>query len=121
MASRYNIIKAISDIFPIAQALRVQHFSRKQIECLQQRRWRALVKHAYKHSSYYRNLMDKQGIDPRQPALQRFPVLTKPLFNEHFDQISTNKEVNRHDLGFAAHSGQNPATPCTKSNEQRNL
>ena len=108
MTSRYNIIKAISDIFPIAQALQARHFSRKQIERLQQRRWQALAKHAYRYSSYYRNLMEKQNIDPRQPNLQCFPVLTKSLFNEHFDQISTNEKVNRHNLLAFLDRSENP-------------
>jgi len=55
--------------------------SREEILALQNRRLRRLVMHAYHNVPYYRRLMDKHGLDPRDirtvSDLQAFPISTK--------------------------------------------
>lgn len=64
------------------------------IRAMQEARLRALIKHAYRHVSYYRDRLDRLGIDPneiqRLEDLQRLPVLTKDVIrkNLHFDLLS---------------------------------
>lgn len=61
---------------------------------LQEARLRALIKHAYRHVSYYRDRLDRLGIDPNEiqsvDDLQRLPALTKDVIrkNLHFDLLS---------------------------------
>jgi phenylacetate-CoA ligase len=64
------------------------------IRAMQEARLRALIKHAYRHVSYYRDRFDRVGVDPseiqRLEDLQRLPVLTKDIIrkNLHFDLLS---------------------------------
>lgn len=56
-------------------------------------RFRALVRHAYQYSPYYRNLMDQQGIRQNSCVPGDFPVLTKSLLMANFDNIVTDKSI----------------------------
>jgi phenylacetate-CoA ligase len=76
------------------QLRRTQWLPRDEIRQLQEARLRALVKHAYRHVPYYREMFDRQGIKPegiRNIAdLQHLPVLSKSdvRTNLHFDLLS---------------------------------
>jgi phenylacetate-CoA ligase len=76
------------------QLRRTQWLAPEHIRGLQETRLRALVKHAYRHVSYYRDRFDRLRIDPdeiqRLEDLQRLPLLTKDALrrNLHFDLLS---------------------------------
>lgn len=61
------------------------------IERARRSKIRTLVDHAYAHVPYYRELFDREGIDPREirsPAdLERVPVLTKEGLRDNFDRL----------------------------------
>lgn len=76
------------------QLRRLQWLSPDQIRELQESRLRALISHAYRHVPYYREMLDRLGIDPGEirhlADLQRLPVLSKDVIrrNLHFDLMS---------------------------------
>ncbi len=80
------------------QLRRSQWLSPEQIRELQEARLRALIKHAYRHVPYYREMLDRLGIDPDEfrhiEDLQRLPILTKDTVrrNLHFDLMSDSHD-----------------------------
>src|SRR5690606_1400966 len=71
-----------------------EHFSREALAELQTSKLNQLVAHAYKTSSWYRDIMDNVGINPKQPLtlddLRKFPITTKAEIRENTDAfIST--------------------------------
>jgi phenylacetate-CoA ligase len=82
---------------PIQDALtRTQWASPDRIRGLQDLRLRRLIRHAYQHVPYYRELFDALGIRPEEIVtvsdLQRLPVLSKDDVREHlyFDLFADN-------------------------------
>jgi phenylacetate-CoA ligase len=76
------------------QLRRIQWLSRPEIRELQEERLRALISHAYRHVPYYREMLDRLGIDPSEirsiDDLQRLPLLSKDTVRRtlHFDLMS---------------------------------
>jgi phenylacetate-coenzyme A ligase PaaK-like adenylate-forming protein len=63
---------------------------------LQERGLRRLLRTAYDHSPYYREVL--RGIDLRRCSLSDLPVLNKRLLMEHFDDIVTDRRLKLADL-----------------------
>ena len=63
----------------------------QQIEKWQNERLNALVKHAYEHTVYYRNMFDDLGLKPidiqTAADLHKIPIMTKEIANVHFAEI----------------------------------
>jgi len=74
---------------------RHERMSRAELEALQLEKFRALVNHAHAHSPYYRRLIEERGIDVERCVPADFPVLTKPELIEHFDDIVTDRRLNK--------------------------
>jgi phenylacetate-CoA ligase len=78
----------------LEQLRQTQWLTSAAIRGMQEARLRALIKHAYRHVSYYRDRFDRLGIDPNEirhlEDLPRLPVLTKTIIrnNLHFDLLS---------------------------------
>jgi len=76
------------------QLRRTQWLSRDDVRRLQESRLRQLIKHAYRHVPYYREMFDRLGIKPDDirnlEDLQQLPALTKDDIrnNLHFDLMS---------------------------------
>ncbi len=76
------------------QLRNTQWLSPEAIRELQETRLRLMIKHAYRHVPYYRELLDRHGIDPEDVRtlddLRRIPMLTKDDIrkNLHFDLMS---------------------------------
>jgi phenylacetate-CoA ligase len=83
------------------QLRRTEWLSSAQLRELQATRLRALIGHAYRHVPYYREMLDRLGIDPAEirqvEDLQRLPVLTKDVVrkNLHFDLMSDAHDKRR--------------------------
>lgn len=83
------------------QLRRTQWLHPDQVRDLQARRLRALIKHAYRHVPYYREMLDRLAIDPKEirslEDLQRLPVLTKEDIrnNLHFDLMSDTHDKSK--------------------------
>lgn len=79
----------------LAQYQSNQRLDRSALARDQLARFRALAAHAYRHSPYYRRIVDERGIDPGTCVPQDFPVLTKALLIEHFDDIVTDRTLDK--------------------------
>ena len=80
------------------QLRRIQWLSAEQIRALQEARLRSLINHAYRHVPYYREMLDRLGIDPddirRIEDLHRLPLLSKDTVRRtlHFDLMSESHD-----------------------------
>lgn len=77
---------------------KVSKMSREQMLAIQEERWRKLVHHAYKHSPYYARIMKQRGLDPKTAQPSDFPILTKKLIQDHFDEIVTDRSIKQKDV-----------------------
>ena len=85
----------------LQQIERMQSWSRKEIIAWQNERLQALVKHAYEHTIYYKELFDKLGLKPSDiqcaEDLKKLPILTKDVVRARFDDlVSDNINQYRH-------------------------
>ena len=73
------------------QIERMNSWSRTEILDWQNTQMHRLVEHAYQHTRYYREVMDGMGIKPQDikslDDLKRFPVLTRDIIKERFDDL----------------------------------
>jgi phenylacetate-CoA ligase len=80
---------------------RSQYLSPGDLRELQNLKLRKLILHAYHHVSYYRELLDREGIDPTSirtvEDLARVPLLSKDAVraNLHFDLMSDNHDKRK--------------------------
>lgn len=83
------------------QLRRSQWLPPADVRELQEQRLRTLIRYAYRHVAYYRELFDRLGIDPESIEhlgdLQRLPVLTKDDIrrNLYFDLVSDAHDKRR--------------------------
>ena len=71
-------------------------------------RFRKLVKHAYKKSPYYTNIIDQHNIDLDSAVPEDFPVLTKSIAMEHFDDIVTDKNITKKSIEEFVNTSSDP-------------
>jgi phenylacetate-CoA ligase len=69
--------------------------TRAELEAAKLAKFRALVQHVNAHSPYYTKLIHVLGIDPATALPEQFPVLTKSLLMNNFDDIVTDKRVSK--------------------------
>jgi phenylacetate-CoA ligase len=73
----------------------VEAETRAEIEAVQSRTFRALVRHANAHAPYYANIIRQRGISLDTCTPADFPVLTKSLLMANFDGIVTDNRVTK--------------------------
>lgn len=82
-----------------------QKLSRVELEALKLEKFRTLVRHTQQHSPYYERLITQNKIDVENCTPKDFPVLTKAMLIEHFDDIVTDRSINRAVISeFLSHS-----------------
>lgn len=90
--------------FPAAQVFRFlkksQWWSRDQITELQNREVKKLIEHAYEYVPYYRTMMNRRGLKPKDiqttDDLVKMPILTKDVLRENWNEIiSTNVSFSK--------------------------
>lgn len=74
---------------------RARILGRKEFEALKVDKFRRLVRHVRKRSPYYRRLIAERNIDVDRCQPSDFPVLTKSLLMQNFDEISTVPGVTK--------------------------
>jgi phenylacetate-CoA ligase len=72
-----------------------QMLDRNAFERVQLTRFRALATHAYRRSPYYRRLIDERAIRLDHCTPQDFPILTKASLIAHFDDIVTDRSLDK--------------------------
>ncbi len=94
-----------------------------EIEAIQSRRVRAMVKHAYDNVPFYRDAMDQRGLKPRdfQTAadLARLPVIDRDLYIQQTEMFQAPNFVTAD--GLTLHSGGTSGTPKKVRHEARAL
>src|SRR5580693_1733541 len=74
---------------------RNEKLTRPAFEVLQLEKFRKLVRHVNQRSPYYANVIRQAGLNPDTCTPRNFPVLTKKLLMQNFDQIITERSITR--------------------------
>lgn len=72
--------------------------TKEQIQTLQNKKLRRLLKYAYEHSMYYRQTFEATGITEEQLEnlpLSAFPTMDKAILMEHFDELVTAADLKQ--------------------------
>ena len=82
----------VSQIWAAYQELdRTQWLSAEALEELQLQQLRALLRHCYQQVPYYRRLISEHGLSTLPintlAEFQRLPLLTRSLYQSHFDEL----------------------------------
>jgi phenylacetate-CoA ligase len=71
----------IGEFLELRQLLKNRKLSRDELEALQNRKLRALIRHAYENVPYYHSLFSSVGLSPEDirtvEDLERIPITTK--------------------------------------------
>ena len=72
-----------------------QHWDAARMGAWQDERLRTVIRHAYEHVPYYRELFDHHGIDPAKFAgrehLARIPVLTRETVKRRIEELKSRR------------------------------
>jgi phenylacetate-coenzyme A ligase PaaK-like adenylate-forming protein len=74
---------------------RVAKLTRSELEAAKLAKFRKLAAHAQRRSPYYRRLIAERGLDVTTCTPDQFPVLTKSLLMQNFDEIVTAPGVTK--------------------------
>ena len=95
----------------------------EEIQAIQSRRVRAMVKHAFENVPFYREAMDQRGLKPRDfrtaDDLAQLPVLTRELYAQQTAQFLAPKFAQAD--GVTLHSSGTAGIPKTIRHEARAL
>jgi phenylacetate-CoA ligase len=69
--------------------------TRPAFEAMQLQKFRQLVRHVNQHSPYYAQLISQGDIHVETCTPRDFPVLTKKLLMQNFDQVVTDRTLTR--------------------------
>src|SRR5688572_15620928 len=84
---------------------RTARMSRAEFEAFKLNKFRRLAKHVAARSPYYARLIRDRGIDVHTCHPSEFPVLTKSILMERFDEIVTVSDVTKRGVaGFLSRS-----------------
>ena len=75
--------------------------SEEQIKILQDKKLRKLLRYAYQNSAYYRRTFKQAGISEKnldRIPLKQFPVITKELLMQNYDELVTDSKVKQEEL-----------------------
>jgi phenylacetate-CoA ligase len=87
-----GIVRRIAQAREIRRALTL---SRADFEAWKLEKFRHLARYVRERSPYYRRIIDERKIDVDRCVPGDFPVLTKSLLMENFDEISTARGVTK--------------------------
>jgi phenylacetate-CoA ligase len=88
---------------------RARKLTRAELEAEKVGKFRRLVNHAQRHSPYYRRIIAERGIDVAACTPGDFPVLTKSLLMQHFDEIVTAPGVTKSAIAEFLTRSRDPA------------
>jgi phenylacetate-CoA ligase len=83
--------------------------TRAQLEAQRMQRFRRLIAHAQLHSPYYAEVMRERDLRADTCRPEDFPVLTKRILSERFDQIVTNPRITRAGISAFLETSRDPA------------
>ena len=102
-----NYIRAL---YYIAQLRRHQWLKEEELAKIQEKRLRAIIKHAYHNVPFYRELYDSVGIKPEDikstEDLRKLPIITKKDVQKNYPDkmIASGVDINRCGIGSTSGS-----------------
>ena len=93
-----NYLKVLFDLYSAKNNVKK---SSAQINKLQQKKLRKMLKYAYNHSEYYRQAFQAAGITAENiniAPLENFPTIDKQTLLSHFDEIITVSDITQDEL-----------------------
>ncbi len=75
--------------------------SRAKILQLQKKKFRKIIKFAYKHSSFYQDLYKSNGISEKDLnviKIDELPIVDKDAIMDNFDKVVTTKDISKQNL-----------------------
>jgi phenylacetate-coenzyme A ligase PaaK-like adenylate-forming protein len=101
-----EIISRVAKTREVRRALKL---SRADFEAWKLEKFRRLARHAQERSPYYRRIIAERHIDVDRCQPSDFPVLTKTLLMENFDEISTARGVTKQAIADFLTRSHDPA------------
>jgi phenylacetate-coenzyme A ligase PaaK-like adenylate-forming protein len=86
-----------------------RHLCREGFERKRLSQFRKFACYIQRKSPWYAQIISEQKIDPAHSRPEQFPVLTKSVFIEHFDQIVTSRNIQRSDVENFVQRSRDPA------------
>jgi len=83
--------------------------SREELLAENLTRFRQKLAFAHEHSPYYREICERDGIDPARARPEDLPILTKRDLIENFDRIATDPRVRRDAITAFLQRSRDPA------------
>lgn len=98
---KYYIKKAIRQSFTFNKILKElhasQYFTEEQLEELQNKKLRKIIKHCYKNVPYYRELFDMLNLKPKdimtKEDLKKLPFMDKQTIRDNFDKLIAKNKI----------------------------
>ena len=90
--SGFTIIKSY------LQARASEKKSREKILQLQEKKFRKMIKFAYKNSSFYQDLYRSEGISEKDldvVKIDDLPIVDKDVIMDNFDDVVTTQDINK--------------------------
>lgn len=103
-----TLFKSLSYIKHVTRYAKNSKLGRQQILSIQDRQWRSLLAYSQKYSRYYARVMKEHNLSIQTAQPEDFPVLTKQVIHEHFDEIVTDPRIRRSEVHQHA-MNENPA------------
>lgn len=75
--------------------------SREKILCLQEKKFRKMIKFAYKNSSFYHDLYRSKGISEKDLdviKIDDLPVVGKDVIMDNFDDVVTTQDIDKQSI-----------------------
>ena len=75
--------------------------SREKILCLQENKFRKMIKFAYKNSSFYHDLYRSKGISGKDLdviKIDDLPVVDKDIIMDNFDDVITTQDIDKQSI-----------------------
>src|SRR5690348_16605140 len=85
-----------------------QFLSREAFERRRLRRFRKFATYVREHSPFYKRIMAEQKLDPATCTPEHFPVLTKSVLIQNFDDIITDRTIQARDVHGFLHESTTP-------------
>lgn len=88
-----------------------EKMSRKQMLKLKEKKFRTILKYAYKNSKFYHNLYNSFGIkepDLKKINIEKIPVINKKQFMDNMDDVFTVKDIKKEELLNFLKTNKNP-------------
>lgn len=88
----------------LVRTLSINNLCRSEIENLQLKKLRNLLRYVYKNSYYYKSIFDSLGIGEREfdnfkiEDLHKIPIIDKNIYVDNFDDIVCDKNLNLADI-----------------------